>query len=264
MALKDKEDVLEGKNTPTYAADWDSYMSNVDDVIGSFLMDLGWKDIAPVADKPNFAWVEIHMRNPREDGLSSEEESELLYAIEDNVVEDVTNKHNAVYVGRLTSDGKRELYFYFSDTDDCEKTVVHAMSKYPTYEFDFGSKEDKAWDVYLDFLYPSPRQYQVITNDRVLRHLEQHGDTLTKERMVEHWIYFETENDMKNYISEIEKQHFTVINSERREDKIYALHVGRVDKVDYQSVHEYVLYLWELAGEHNGDYDGWECTVEKE
>ena len=255
---------MEREDRSDHVENWDFYMSNVDGVIGSFFIDLGLKAIAPVADKPNVVWVSIDMQNPRENGLSSDEESELLYAIEDDIVNNITSQHDAIFVGRLTSDGMRQLFFYFGDTSDYEKTIIDSMSEYPTYEFDFGSKEDQEWEEYLDFLYPLPSQYQMIMNGRVVRNLEQQGDNLTKERMVDHWIYFETEDDMRNYISEIEEQNFKVISSKQNEDKIYVLNVGRVDKADYHSVNNYVLYLWELAGKHKGDYDGWGCTVEKD
>ena len=253
-----------------YVEDWDFYMSNVDGVIGSIFVDLGLINIAPIADKSNIAWISISMQNPREDGLSSNEESEQLYNIEDNIVNNVTKKHNVIFVGRLTSDGKRQLYFYFDGLDDFEKAVVQSMSKYPTYKFDYGSKEDKEWGVYLDFLYPLPNQYQMIMNARVIRNLEQGGDNLSKERMVDHFIYFgeedrtNIEKDMQDFISKIEKQNFKVVESYQNEEKIYVLHIGRIDKVDYQSVNDYTLYLWELANEHNGHYDGWGCSIEKD
>ena len=248
-----------------YVEEWDFYMSNVNDIIGSFFIDLGLRKIAPVAENPNMVRITIFMQNPREDGLSSNEESELLYAIEDNLVDSIISQHNAVFAGRLTTNGMRQLYFYFGNTTDYEKTIAQSMSKYPTYEFKFGTKEDAEWEVYLDFLYPSPIQYQMITNRKVIRGLEQQGDNQTKERMVDHWIYFEVENDMQNYISEIEKQNFKVISSRQNEEKqIYVLNIGRVDKVDYHSVNDYTLYLWKLASEHNGDYDGWGCHVEKD
>jgi regulator of RNase E activity RraB len=44
----------------------------------------------------------------------------------------------------------------------------------------------------------------------------------------------------------------------------FSLHIGRVDKADYESVDNYLLYLWELANNYNGSYDGWGCTIEKE
>ncbi|MCL2157313.1 MAG: DUF695 domain-containing protein [Methanobrevibacter sp.] len=252
------------ENKLNHDEDWDFYMSYVDGIIGSFLIDLGLINIVPIEDKPNVVWISINIQNPLENGLLSNEESETFYAIEDNIVDDIANQHNAIFVGRLTSDGKRQLYFYFDDTLGYDKTINHAMLKYPTYEFDFGSKEDVEWDVYLNFLYPLPNQYQMIMNDRVIRQLEQSGDNLSKERMVDHAIYFKTENDMENFISEIEKENFTVIASHQTEEKDYFLNVGRVDKVDYESVNDYVLYLWELAGKYNGDYTGWGCEVEKD
>ena len=255
---------MEEEKKSNHEEEWDFYMSNVNDIIGSFFIDLGLKKIAPVIEKPNAVRITIYMQNPREDGLSSNEESELLYAVEDNLVDNIKNQHDAIFAGRLTTDGMRQLYFYFGDTADYEKTITQSMSKYPTYKFNFGTMEDAEWDEYLNFLYPLPSQYQMIMNARVIRGLEQHGDNLTKERMVDHWIYFETETDMQNYISEIEKQNFEVISSRQNEDnKLYVLNAGRVDKVDYHSVNDYTLYLWELAREHNGEYDGWGCPVEK-
>jgi len=247
-----------------YKEDWDYYLSKVDGVIGSFFVDLGLRKIAPVADRPNMVWVSITMQNPREDGLSSNEECNLLYEIEDNLVNNIADRHGAIYAGRLTSDGMRQLFFYFGDMSSCEETITQSMSKYPAYEFKYGNKEDKEWNVYIDFMHPSPRQCQIIMNGRVIRNLEKHGDNLTKERMVDHWIYFKSENDMKNYIAEIESQNFQVIDSHQNDEKIYVLNIERVDKVDYHSVNDYTLYLWELAGKHNGNYDGWGCNVVKE
>lgn len=254
---------MEKENKSNHTEDWDFYMTNVDGVLGSIFVDLGLRQIAPVADKPNVAWVSIVMQNPREDGLSSNEESNLLFEIEDYLVNNIIGQHNAIYVGRLTSDRMRNLYFYFGDTSGYEKTITQSMLKYPTYQFDFGNKEDKKWDGYLNFLYPLPEQFQIIMSNRVIRNLEKNGDNLTKERMVDHWIYFAAEIDMKNYISEIEKQNFKIIDSYQNKEKIYVLNIGRIDKVDYQSVHNYVLYLWNLANEYNGSYDGWGCPIEK-
>jgi uncharacterized protein (TIGR01619 family) len=252
------------ENKLQHVEEWDFYMSNVDGVIGSLFVDLGLINIAPVADKPNVVWISIIMQNPQENGLSSNEESEILYTIEDNIVNSITNQYNAIFTGRLTSDGKHHFYFYFGDMSAYEKTITQIMLEYPNYEFEFGNKEDAEWDAYLNFLYPLPNQYQMIMNDRVIRNLEQHGDNLRKKRMVEHALTFKTENDRDNYISEIEKENFKVIDTFPTDDGEYFLNVGRVDKVDYESVNDYVLYLWKLAGEYNGSYDGWGCTIEKD
>ena len=59
------------ENSP-HEEDWDFYFSNVDDILGSFYVDLGLAKVAPLNDKPNLVWVSVNMNNPREDGLSSQ------------------------------------------------------------------------------------------------------------------------------------------------------------------------------------------------
>ncbi len=56
------------------------------------------------------------------------------------MVEKIVSKHNATYVGRLTSAGDRDLYFYFGDTTLYDKTISEVMVAYPKYQFDFGSE----------------------------------------------------------------------------------------------------------------------------
>lgn len=275
MGLFDK---LFGKTNPAqptsisqpkvgHQEEWEFYFSNVNDKLGSIYVDLGLRKVAPIADKPNVVWVSIKMNNPREDGLSSQEESGLLGDIEDALVQKIISKHNAIYVGRLTSSGDRDLYFYFGDTTLYDKTISEVMVTYPEYQFDFGSKEDKEWGGYFDFLYPLPQQFQSIQNRRVIEQLEKGGDKLTKERDVFHWIYFKSDSDREKFLEKIKNDKFSIVD--KGSDKswgefAYRLQIKRVDKVDQNSVDEYVIHLWNLANECNGEYDGWETSIEKD
>jgi uncharacterized protein (TIGR01619 family) len=259
-----KTEVPDGNTS--HEEDWDFYFSNVDDILGSFYVDLGLAKIAPLSDKPNLVWVSVNMNNPREDGLSSSEEFDTLSAIEDRLQEFVINKHNSIYAGRLTTDGRRDFYFYMGDITLYDKTISDSMVAYPSYTFDFGIKEDKLWESYLGFMYPNPRQFQSLQNRRVIDNLEKNGDTLTKPRQVDHWIYFKTDNDRNAFLSKIENLNFNIISKDEKTsfgDFPYKLHISRMDNVDLDSVDEYVLSLWQFAEECNGDYDGWETSVEK-
>lgn len=247
--------------------EWEFYFSNVNDTLGSIFVDLGLRKVAPLTDKPNVVWVFIKMNNPREDGLSSQEESAILGEIEDALVVKVTSKHNSIYVGRLTSAGNREFYFYFGDTTLYDKTISDVMVAYPEYQYDFGAKEDKEWGGYFDFLYPLPQQFQSIQNRRVIDQLEKGGDKLTKSRDVFHWIYFKTDSDREKFIEKIKNDNFTIVDKGSNKslgEFSYSLQIKRVDKVDQSSVDEYVIYLWEIADEIGGDYDGWETSIEKD
>lgn len=258
--------LAQGDNA-SHEEDWDFYFSNVDNILGSFYVDLGLAKIAPLTDKPNLVWISVNMNNPREDGLSSNEEFDILSDIEDRLQEFISSKHNSIYAGRLTTDGRRDFYFYMGDTTLYDKSISESMVAFPNYTFDFGIKEDNQWEQYLNFMYPNPRQFQSIQNRRVVDNLEENGDPLTKERQVDHWIYFNTKADRESFLSKIKSEGFEIINQDfdrESSDRPYSLHIARVDKVDIDSVNDYILNLWELAEECNGDYDGWETSVEKE
>lgn len=262
----EKQTISSAKETG-HKEEWEFYFSNVDEKLGSIFVDLGLLKIAPMLNRPNVVWVSIKMNNPREDGLSSHEESGPLGDIEDVLVNNINAKHNSIYVGRLTSAGNRDLYFYFGDTTLYDKAISEVMVAFPKYQFDFGSKEDKEWDGYFNFLYPSPQQFQSIQNRRVIDQLEKSGDILSKSREVFHWIYFKSESDRGKYIEKIKNDNFTIVDigsDNSRGEFVFKLAIKRVDKVDAKSVDEYVIYLWKLANELNAEYDGWETSIEKD
>jgi len=269
MGLFDKlfgKTASEKQTTVTHQEEWDFYFSNVNDKLGSIFIDLGLRKVAPLTDQPNLVWVSLKMNNPQEDGLSSSKESGILGNIEDALIDKIKAKHKAIYVGRLTSAGDRDLYFYFGDTSLYDNTISEVMVAYPTYQFNFGAKEDKEWSSYLDFLYPLPQQFQSIQNRRVIDNLEKHGDQLTQAREVDHWIYFKSETDRETFLKKISNDGFSVVDQycdEELGDMPYFLQIKRVDKVDQNSVDDYVIYLWKLAAECDGDYDGWETSIEK-
>jgi len=247
--------------------EWDFYFSDVDDIIGSFYIDLGLAKVAPLKSYSNLIWVSAKMNNPQSDGLSSNEESNILYQIEDRLINFISKNHQAIYTGRLTSNGRRDFYFYFVDPFLHDKTIAESMIAFPYYEYDFGIKDDIKWDHYFEFQYPLPRQFQSIQNRRVLDQLEKKGETLVKERQVDHWLYFKTSNDKDAFLQKIKNDRFNIIDDDYNiiyGASPYRLHISRIDKVDFNNVDNYTLYLWELAQECNGEYDGWETSVEKE
>lgn len=114
----------------------------------------------------------------------------------------------------------------------------------------------------IDF--ENKKQAQINANLKVINSLRNEGDKLIVSREVFHWIYFKNENEKNNYLKEVKKQGFLLVSSNKIDDKFpYQLQVKRIDKVDENSVNEYAIYLWEKALEYNGDYDGWETSVEK-
>lgn len=249
-----------------YQPDWTFYFSNVNDKPASIATDLNLINLAPIKGQENVVYVSIKMPNPREDGLSSNEDANELWKVEDEII-NAFDKNNLEYTfaGRLTSDAYRNLYFFGENTILMEKQVSSTMITFPDFEFDFGHQPDKEWSQYFDFLYPLPRQMQIIQNRRVLEQLEKNGDRLTKEREVFHWIYFKTQNELNQFENFTQSQGFKTLRKDKSQDTDgykFVIRVSRVDKVGYNEIDDYILQLWEKAKELNGDYDGWETSVE--
>lgn len=255
-------------NNENYKEDWAIYFCTVGEnqTIGSVLVDLGLENFAPVKDKEYLTTVTTYMKSPREDGLSSAEESETLNKIEDHFIDLIIKKFNSIYAGRLKYDGKILSYFYSDKSEEYESVFANVKRQYPTYRFDYDIKLEENWRAYFEVLYPSEFEMQIIQNGRVIENLENQGDKLQKERPVDHWIYFSSKDDRENFLNAINDKNFEVVEKGKTKDesRAFSLRLSRVDKADYENVNEYVMYLWEKAQEFNGDYDGWETLVIKD
>ena len=124
------------------------------------------------------------------------------------------------------------------------------------------------WSQYLDVLYPTPRDWQRIQNRHVIEHLQSLGDRLQKKRLVSHWAYFPDEATRGRFVASIEDLGFSILQQQVDSDSQAAnpmsVSFERVDDVDWDSINQVTLELFELADSCSGQYDGWETSVEKD
>lgn len=107
--------------------EWDFYPLRVDDQPASIFVNLSLAKMAPISGKPHMSYISIRMRQPREDGLSSQEEFQALGDLEDLIVEAATENADPIYVGRDTTGGDRDFFFYTSDPVRFVDTVTTKM-----------------------------------------------------------------------------------------------------------------------------------------
>jgi uncharacterized protein (TIGR01619 family) len=226
------------------------------------MVDLGLKSVAPLPGKSRCLRVTINMNNPRDDGLSSSEESGTLNSIQDEI--DDRLGEEVINAGRVNAAGKFRIYFYFGEPEGIQEKVAEVMLRFPNYKYELKITNENDWTSYFDFLYPLPVQMKIIQNENVLRVMATHGDDPGEPRKVDHAFYFATEIDMEKFLEAIEGEGFTIDGRELIEgDGRFQLLTSRVDKLDIESLNEYTLYLWELAGQLGGEYDGWGAVVVK-
>src|SRR4051794_36990810 len=97
--------------------DWDFFALRVDDQPASIFVDLGLRQEAPIRSHPTMGYLRVLMHRPR-NGLSSKDEFDDLIALEDRMTAKIIQDGTAIFVGRNTSSGNRDFYFYVADPEN--------------------------------------------------------------------------------------------------------------------------------------------------
>jgi regulator of RNase E activity RraB len=249
--------------------DWAAYLCLVNDAPASIFLDLSLKEVAPQTERPQLLWVWVGMLKPREDGLSSKEESPQLLEIGHELEAVLASGLDAIEAGRITNVGRREFYFYAPASGGFDEAVHQAMVRYPEYRYDYGEQSDPQWSQYLEVLYPSDVDLRRIENRRVVETLKEHGDALQVPREVDHHLYFPTEQSRQAFVLEVRREGFAVRNAvggDNADDgrQLLELHISRCDAVDQDSIDAVVIGLMERAKALGGQYDGWGAPVMRE
>ncbi|MDL2210366.1 DUF695 domain-containing protein, partial [Desulfovibrio sp. OttesenSCG-928-O18] len=211
--------------------DWDVYFTHVEDKPASMLLDLGLAPEAPIPGLSVMCYITVDFLDPDENGFSKRGEYDRLMAIEDALVPAVAHE-TSIFVGRSTTNGQRDFFFYMDNAKGVEERVEAIMAKFDEYTWDMGLVEEPGWDTYFEYLYPDEQGMDTIWNNRVRRNLESHNDDLAVSREIDHWVQFQTEADMKAFIPEAEREGFRITVSEKTPDKPFELLLQRNDAPD--------------------------------
>jgi hypothetical protein len=246
---------------------WDFYLTRLGDHPASVFGNFGLAAEIPRPARPWLLRVQVEMKSPDEHGLSSRDEAEALYEMEDALVPAVTSQCDAELVGRITIQGRREFYFYAANPDPLDLAAGGALAPLG-YAYDADAKDDADWGFYANVIYPSEWDWQVMGNRSVLQSLEQSGDDLTQPRRIHHYVHFPTEAARTAFAAAARPLGFGTRAIPRRDDKPddprpFPLHVHRIDPVDQPALDDVVYELFSLAKPHDGEYAGWETQVVK-
>jgi hypothetical protein len=124
--------------------EWNFYFHQLGEHTASTFVDLGIHGDVPLGDRPILLRVRLQMLVPREDGLSSSAEYNVLKKIEDHLVDTLKSSVRAQYVGRTTADSFREFCFYVPKVVK-QTQIAQALRSFPEYAFEVWCEEDGSW-----------------------------------------------------------------------------------------------------------------------
>lgn len=241
---------------------WDFYFFVVDGMPCSTMLDLGVSEHAPMEDKPWLLLVRFTLQEPRVDGLTSDAEAARLAKHEDALVRTLAERCEGQFVGRMTWNGTRDLFFYASQAEPfplaLREALGESMGSEPAGRVMSQVRKDPLWKHYLEVLFPGPLELRWMADRKLVDGLRDRGDRLEHPRPVRHAARFRTDGHARAFARAARDVGFEAEIDE--EDGTHIAWLTRTDAPLLVHIHEVTSSLLVLAEEHGGSYDGWECA----
>ena len=249
--------------------EWNAYRSWLDDDPAVFRLNLALDEVAPIEGFSYCVRITIELKNPDENGFSTNERP-AIYAIEDQILRPLQSDKD-ILVAVLTARGEVTWYFYSKAPEALQECLSATWDSSMGYTYQVECSEDKQWNFFLKGLYPNIYEKQTIYNREILYACQENDDQVEVPRPIEHWLYFDTEQDMLSAIEKAAALGFTVYSSEKvvpeegkevQEDLGYCLILSKENtpvQIDGDT-----WDLIDIALDTHGGYDGWETILVKE
>lgn len=169
---------------------------------------------------------------------------------------------NTLYAGHVFSAGNAQLYFYCDNVE----VVLDVLQQFDHIE-NINIQDDPNWDIYFDFLLPSPLEMKINATEEVLDLLVQNGRNLSEPYLIEHGFHFEDENNMFQFMEYFNLQQIDFISMQYSNTPIllddeapfYVVKLEQELRLDSIDIFKYVEEFEHIASQFNGEYIGWEC-----
>jgi len=243
---------------------WDFYPCRVDDQPASMSVNMAYIQHAPIQGADTVYFLSFEMPDPDEHGMGTKESFDVMCGIED-VFFNYLDDSSLYFVGRLRNKGQWELYFFGPDGLETliDAAAAKAISETTHAPYEVRSKPDPEWSGYTDFIYPDAERQRWMSDRSVVDNLAEHGDLHDRSRRTDHWIYFSAKADREKMAKACEALGFARENDpeDGEGSRRFALQIYRDDPSELNHINEVTTTLFELAEQHNGEYDGWETFV---
>ena len=246
--------------------EWNAYRSWLDDDPAVFRLNLALDEVAPIEGFSYCVRITIELKNPDENGFSTNERP-AIYAIEDQILRPLESDKD-ILVAVLTARGEVTWYFYSKAPEALQECLSATWDSSMGYTYQVECSEDKQWNFFLKGLYPNIYEKQTIYNREILYACQENDDQVEMPRPIEHWLYFDTEQDMLSAIEKAAALGFTVYSSEKvvpeegkevQEDLGYCLILSKENTPT--DIDGDTWNLIDIALDTHGNYDGWETIL---
>ncbi|OZN24150.1 TIGR01619 family protein [Actinobacillus seminis] len=167
----------------------------------------------------------------------------------------------SVYVGYMLSDKQATLYFYCQDTAPLKAVLADFEQVINVSE-----QQDPNWDIYFDFLLPSPLEMKINATEEILDMLIQNGRSLDMTYFIEHTFHFPEEENMYLFLEYVATHNISVLTLKHtgipipldEEERAFIVKLEQEVNLSGTDIFKYVEQFEEISSQFSGEYIGWE------
>jgi regulator of RNase E activity RraB len=246
---------------------WNFYFSSIEGNTTSIALDFNLRESAPDPARPHLLRIKLRMLEPRSDGLSSSEEAQALWGLEDALSNQLHQVCNARFIARITGNNHREWLFYAASIDFADEVVSSTLQAFPGYRCTVAKTSDPGWRIFIDEIYPSEEEEQWILNRIVLDKMQEKGDKLDSTRDARHFIFFRDPEHRSTFRNSAHFLGYEMEDEWESAESPYKfwICVSKTQEMTWRALHDDFIKLFHACRASSGTYDGWECeTVVKQ
>lgn len=242
---------------------WEFYPCQMGEHQAFIFYDHGVRDEINNLTHSSALKIRVVFRNPTDAGLPTNDEFHQLSALED-VLAAHLRELGGVYVGRVTVAGARYFHCFVSFHEDAAERVVRQISAESGYELEFVLEPDPEKKAYWAELFPTPNEWQVVSDMKVLDVLKDHGDDPSVRRRIDHWLYFPASSGRDAFTVWARENGFAIqhLTHPEESDGDYGIQIYHDARPELPVITATTQLLLDKAEELGGSYDGWETSVE--
>jgi len=177
-------------------SNWYPFMTSFDDSPASVLVDRSWLDKGPDEKLTTSMIFAIPFEEPGPHGMGEEESMAAVDEEADPLLNDLSSRFGAAYVGCVRGSGFASFFLYIS-FKQVEPIKAHLKFVLGKRYMSPVTNNDPDWSTYFDELQPDPIEELISDSMLILNTLGEQGDDGSLPRKVDHEFFCPSEDAAK-------------------------------------------------------------------
>lgn len=241
---------------------WQNYRSIVKEKVAIFSVNLSLFQTYQETQTTHHTILQFSLPYlAEENGLPQAEDYQPLLKEMLHLSTLVSAQPQSVYVGYMLSDKQATLYFYCQDAAPLKAVLADF-----TQVTNINEQQDPNWDIYFDFLLPSPLEMKINATEEILDMLVQNGRSLDMTYLIEHTFHFPEEENMYLFLEYVTTHNISFLTLKHtsipipldEDENVFIVKLEQEVNLSGTEIFKYVEQFEDISLQFSGEYIGWE------